>query len=284
MQCLRNYPRGAGRFEVLCDLVTDRRDGHFLHGYNAEELTRDQVNVLIKWEHLRLANDFEGIYEAEEKYKGYMARVRENEEFLQDWRILKRRFPRDLLDGKIVLREEGASSNSNKEFPVTVSRSKTVFKTTFNFFCWKWFLDGMEGDEPIVAKLSFDITPFGTVLFIPGYWNFDPKRDIKWSELLTPHRSRGLKRQGEAFEPNRLDRERKERMFLEAESVSRALNESRGALILRCIRMAGLSENTEHSYIEPVPVEQSLVARGWDPRGPDLKPHEMARRHGKGHL
>jgi hypothetical protein len=33
------------------------------------------------------------------------------------------------------------------------------------------------------------------------------------------------------------------------------------------------------NYLEPVPVEQSLAAHGWDRRGPDLKSHEMARRH-----
>lgn len=107
----------------------------------------------------------------------------------------------------------------------------------------------MAGDEPLVAKLSFSVTPFGTTVFIPGYWSFDPKRDIKWNELLSFHRSRGVKRQGEAFEPNRREREELERIFLDAEKISNAYKESGAALVARCIRLAELRTDTDPSYI-----------------------------------
>ncbi len=36
----------------------------------------------------------------------------------------------------------------------------------------------MRGDEPLLMKLSVNITPHGTMIFIPAYWSFDAKRDV----------------------------------------------------------------------------------------------------------
>jgi hypothetical protein len=246
MNCLRHYPRGAEAFVVLADLITDPGDGRFLHGHNANELPRTQLNALIESEHLRRAENFEAIYEAEAKYDGHRVRVMNDTEFRHDWEILKSRFPKDLMSGNVVLR-----SNDNE--PGRMNRIQVIpqpprFQDVFDFFCWKWFLDGMAGDEPIVAQLSFDVTPFGTTIFIPGYWSFD-RRDIKWKELLKFHRSRGMKRQGAAFEPNRRDRENRERIFLAAERISRELGERGKLFVERCIRMAHLAKNTDPSYV-----------------------------------
>jgi hypothetical protein len=172
----------------------------------------------------------------------------EDEEFLDDWGILKRRFPKAFKPGRRVLRT-GQGGTSGSERPQTPGLN-TAFQEVFDFFCWKWFLDGMEGGEPIVAKLSYSVTPFGTTLLIPGYWSFDPKRDIKWGQLTGFHQSRGVvKRQGCAFEPNRRDHQARERLVLEAEEASRALGERGDEMIRRCIRMADLPQNTDPAYI-----------------------------------
>jgi len=249
MNCLRQYPKGAETFEVLANLISDPVDGRFLHGFNAEELTRKQVNALIKSEHMRLTDNFEDIYLTEEKYSIYRTRVMENEEFRRDWQILKKRFGEIISHDKIVLRSMEDGPGSMNRAQMSLQPRPLRFQDAFGFFCWKWFLDGMNGDEPIVAKLSFEVTPFGTTIFIPGYWSFDPKRDIKWKELIQFHRSRGIKRQGEAFEPNRRDRENKERIFLEAERLSLACGEKGRELVKRCIRMAGLATNTNPAYV-----------------------------------
>jgi hypothetical protein len=47
-----------------------------------------------------------------------------------------------------------------------------------------------------VLKLSVNLTPYGTMIFIPAYWSFDPKRDIHWREVSKLHRARGQHRQG----------------------------------------------------------------------------------------
>jgi hypothetical protein len=88
--------------------------------------------------------------------------------------------------------------------PLDVIRSR--FQVAFDFFCWKWFLYGMRRDEPLVEKLTFTLTPYGTQVFIPGYWSFDAARDIAWKEVIRLHRARGIGKQGEKVAQNRRHR------------------------------------------------------------------------------
>jgi len=162
---------------------------------------------LARLEHLRRAENFQEVYEALEKYEGYRTRLLENPEFHKDWDFLKEKFSRSLPSGRIMLRSDAPGRSPADRVPPRVAFRPVAFQDVFDCFCWKWFLDGMEGDEPLVAKLSFAVTPFGTTLFIPGYWSFDSQRDIKWRDLLSFHRSRGVQRQDEAFESNRRRRE-----------------------------------------------------------------------------
>lgn len=247
MNCLKTNLTGVARFEILADLINGV-EGRFLRGFNADELPRKQLDLLIKSEHQRRAGSFENLYKAKEKYDGYKLRVMENEEFLKDRSILKRKFPKVFKSGRRVMRS-GQGEKCGSDRPQTPGRD-SVFQEAFDVFCWKWFLDGIEGDEPIVTKLSFDVTPFGTSLFIPGYWSFDPSRDIKWEQIKEVHESRGVvKRQGSAFEPNRRDLQIKEKRVLEAVEESRALGERGDRMVQRCIRMLNLPPNTDPAYI-----------------------------------
>jgi hypothetical protein len=247
MTCLRQYPTGAKRFEPLAELLVDFWGG-FLHGFNANELPREQLNLLIQSEHQRRAGSFEDLYVAEVKYEGYKKRVMEAREYLNDFRILKMQFRRVFKPGVRILRSDLAEKCGSS--PPHTQEPDSGFQEAFDFFCWKWFLDGVEGDEPMVTKLSFDITPFGTSVFVPGYWSFDPSRDIKWKQLKAFHESRGaVKRQGKAFEPNRRNRQTKERLILEAAEESRARGERGNTMIQSIIDKVGLVPNTPSAYI-----------------------------------
>ena len=83
------------------------------------------------------------------------------------------------------------------------------FQTAFDVFCWKWFLYGMERaaprDRPLVQKIICTFGPYGTTLFIPGYWSFDAARDLDWKALGKLHKARGVPRQGEKLEQNRAE-------------------------------------------------------------------------------
>jgi hypothetical protein len=57
----------------------------------------------------------------------------------------------------------------------------------------------MQADKPLLMKLSVNVTPLGTMIFIPAYWSFDSKRDVRWEAVMKLHRARSAKKQGPAL-------------------------------------------------------------------------------------
>jgi hypothetical protein len=80
------------------------------------------------------------------------------------------------------------------------------FLVAFDAFCHKWELYGVEYDRPLLQKLSVNVTPLGTMIFIPRYWSFDHKRDLEWSSIVRLHRSREVHRQGVKLSASQLAR------------------------------------------------------------------------------
>ena len=48
----------------------------------------------------------------------------------------------------------------------------------------------------MLLKLTVNLTAFGTMIEVPKYWSFDPKRDLNWREITRLHRARGVTKQG----------------------------------------------------------------------------------------
>src|SRR5206468_10075651 len=80
------------------------------------------------------------------------------------------------------------------------------FQNVFDAFCHRWDRYGMEGDKPLLLKLSVNLTPFSTMIEVPRYWSFDPKRDLKWGAVTKLHRMREVRRQGPKLSPSRAAR------------------------------------------------------------------------------
>ena len=93
----------------------------------------------------------------------------------------------------------GAERNMRPSFSVNLRRRVDVFRAAFDAFCLRWNLYGMQNDEPLLLKLAVNITPYGTMILIPSYWSFDPKRDISWDAIANLHRIRVPGRQGPAL-------------------------------------------------------------------------------------
>jgi hypothetical protein len=62
----------------------------------------------------------------------------------------------------------------------------------------------VHGDQPLLLKLTANLTPFGTMIFIPAYWSFDPKRDVNWRAITALHKARGVAKQGAKLSANQL--------------------------------------------------------------------------------
>jgi hypothetical protein len=92
-----------------------------------------------------------------------------------------------------------AERNLRPSFSVNLRRREEVFHAAFDAFCLRWNLFGMQNDDPLPLKLAVNITPYGTMIHIPAYWSFDPKRDIRWDAIASLHGARVSGRQGSAL-------------------------------------------------------------------------------------
>jgi hypothetical protein len=61
-------------------------------------------------------------------------------------------------------------------------------------------------DRPLLMKLTANLTANVTLILVPRYWSFDPKRDVKWGAITRLHRMRGVQRQGPKLSAGRTER------------------------------------------------------------------------------
>ena len=99
----------------------------------------------------------------------------------------------------LIRRTMNVERNLRPAFSVDLRRDESAFQAAFDAFCLHWNLYGMMDDEPLPLKLTVNMTPYGTMIHIPAYWSFDPKRDLRWDAIAKLHRSRVPKRQGNAL-------------------------------------------------------------------------------------
>jgi hypothetical protein len=129
-------------------------------------------------------------------------------ELQRQWRRIKAAFDvRKYCDHKGVIRRTMSTErNLNSARAIHLRRRAEIFQAIFDAFCLRWNLYGMQNDEPLPLKLAVTLTPYGTMIHIPAYWSFDPKRDIRWSEIARLHRARVAGRQGAALAEGRAER------------------------------------------------------------------------------
>lgn len=144
---------------------------------------------------------YEDLVKTQAKYSQNELAIRTNTELQRQWKRIKEVFDIDAYrDYKgLVRRSMSVERNLRPSFAVNLRRQAEVFQAAFDAFCLRWNLYGMQHDEPLPLKLSVNLNAFGTMIHIPAYWSFDPKRDICWNALAKLHRVRVQGRQGSAL-------------------------------------------------------------------------------------
>jgi hypothetical protein len=226
-QALETPIRADPFFDVLLGLLISVDGQSYRSGFNFAQVT--DLREIIQYERGRRNGSPEWCWKTKHKYDLFAAQVKNTPEFHEDWRLLSKNFELDRYrDSQGIIRRsllvEGnwrKPSFSNPiavyQFPITsgsvegnwrepnlsdLRHEDNRFQVVFDFFCWKWFLYAMQGDEPLVQKLAVTLTPFGTQIFIPGFWSLDPARDINWAKVTRLHRARGTSKQGEKLAEN----------------------------------------------------------------------------------
>jgi hypothetical protein len=144
---------------------------------------------------------YEDLVKTQAKYAQNELAISTDPQLRHQWARLKAAFNvRAYCDHKGVIRRTmGAERNLRPSFSVNVRRREDVFRAAFDAFCLRWNLYGMQNDDPLLLKLAVNLTPYGTMIHIPAYWSFDPKRDIRWDAIASLHRARVPGRQGSAL-------------------------------------------------------------------------------------
>ena len=144
---------------------------------------------------------YENLVKTQAKYSQNELAIRTDPQLRRQWARLKAAFNiQAYCDHKGVIRRTmSAERNLRPSFSVNLRRREDVFHAAFDAFCLRWNLYGMQHDEPLLLKLAVNLTPYGTMIHIPAYWSFDPKRDIRWDAIASLHRTRVPGRQGSAL-------------------------------------------------------------------------------------
>ncbi|MCX6908015.1 MAG: hypothetical protein NTY01_08230 [Verrucomicrobia bacterium] len=151
---------------------------------------------------------YENLVKTQAKYSQNELAIRTDPDLRRQWARIKAAFDvQAYCDHKGVIRRTMTTErNLRPSFSVNVRRRDDVFHAAFDAFCLRWNLYGMQHDEPLLLKLAVNLTPYGTMIHIPAYWSFDPKRDIRWDAIAKLHRVRVPGRQGKALAEGLADR------------------------------------------------------------------------------
>lgn len=163
-------------------------------------------DVAAAHEHLVQKGNYESLIKSQPKFEEMEQQLHRNADFNLAWSEIKNHFPVDEYRNPkgVVRRRMVQERNFRSAWDFRWTAKKDRFQNVFDAFCHKWNLYGMEGDRPLLLKLTVNLTPFGTMILIPAYWSFDPKRDLDWSAITALHRARGVPRQGPKLSKNRI--------------------------------------------------------------------------------
>lgn len=259
--CLETYPHFVYRLEPLVDLLIAKKTGEPKAGFN--RLVAADPDTIIKCEQDRQDGAMEHIYKEGHKLENYRQEVLSNPEFKEDWQNIKKNFKVSKYQDsrKIIRRSKVPERNWPTNVSCNLDRIDDRFRAVFDFFCWKWFLYGMKEDHPLIEKLTFTITPYGTQIFIPGYWSFDGARDIDWKQIAKAHKARGIQRQGEKLTSNKLAKKKQlERLFAaDQEANSKGIRGEKRYAFLK--KQASLAPETDNAQVRRLLREAILVCK-----------------------
>lgn len=197
-------------------------------------------------EHGVKLGNYDGLIEAQHKFDLMEQELSENGELKADWARIKSQFAVDQYrNAQGIIRRRMAQERNfrPRDWKFGWETEAQRFQNVFDAFCHRWDLYGMEADRPLLLKLTVNVTPHGTIMMVPRYWSFDPRRDLKWKEITRLHRVRSPQKQGAKLSLNQSERRE------EAERGRELWNEA---------ARAGLRGENRTQWV--------MGRLGWDPR------------------
>jgi len=193
-------------------------------------------------EHAVQHGNYESLIRARYKYDQVEHELARDEKFQADWNAIKAQFEvTKFADRKGIIRRPLVAERSMREdWAFRWKRTDDHFHVVFAAFCQRWNFYGMQRGRPLLLKLTANLTPFGTMIFIPAYWSFDPKRDLNWRAITALHKARGVQKQGIKSKSNqqatRIEALRAAQLSKQAVALN-LKGQARGSLIITGLRL-----------------------------------------------
>ena len=196
----------------LCRIVEERLAAggrleaqlHLLIGCLPPLPNEDVQQVVAAHEHDVQRGDYAVQVQAKagEKYRLMEGMLLNNQQFRNDWEAIKAQFDvTEHQDHKGIIRRRLVSERAFRDdgWNLDWTEPGARFQALFDVFCHRWNLYGMAEDRPLLMKLTVNLTPHGTMIFLPSWWSLDHTRDLNWPEIKKLHDDHGLK--AEIFAP-----------------------------------------------------------------------------------
>jgi hypothetical protein len=190
--------------------------------------------------------NYENVVNTQSKFAQAEMALRVEPSFQSDWQTIKNTFDvKAFQDHKGVIRRTmDTERNLRPNFSINLQDPTETFRLAFDAFCLRWHLYGMIHDEPLLLKLSVNITPHSTMIIIPSFWSHDAKRDIRWSAVKALHGLRAPKKQGEALAERQEERMALAKRLHQWDAKAKEQNLKGEAKHLFLCQVLGLAEET----------------------------------------
>ena len=196
---------GIGRYlceEVRAGRVLDPRLENVL-GILRKFPAKSAQQIIIDHEREVKKGDYGRFINKNAKFEAFERLTINNPRRIAQWEKIKNDFknssvvkftPKALIRRTLML--ERNFKLPGWEF-ITWSDEEKAFQTAIDLYCAEWNLFGMEGDRPLLLKLSVNVTHQSVMIVVPCYWRPDFKRDINWSNVAALLQALGAESKGE---------------------------------------------------------------------------------------
>jgi len=234
---------------VLARLIVEFNAGGGQCGFN--KLILEDAATIRESERLNYEGRYEVYLKTQAKYDEYVYFLEHSPDFQAEWQLIKTTYAYFLANKRVLRRSPIPERNwlrggaTGAEF----HRPWAQFKAIFDFFCWKYYLWGMDGDQPMLLKPSAVCTPHGTQIFIPGYLSFDAKRDLDFTQIGKLHRARGIPRQGPQRSRDRQEVDDSRRKARAADAEARSLGKKGDERYAYICKKAGILDSGDYRQL-----------------------------------
>lgn len=206
------------------------------------------------FEHFVEAGQYDHLLRQPEKFQEGENTVKRDRELKKTWNQIKQRWDVSLFRNPhgVIRRRMSQERNFRDNWAFDWHDTKSKFHLFFDAMCYRWWLYGMENDDPLLLKISVNPTPHGTMILIPRHWSLDLARDLYWNKIGNLHRAHKPIRQGPKLSPARIEKHKQADQVLklwDEAGTQKIRGDARFEYVLKKMRRTGGTDSA-HDWVK----------------------------------